>query len=137
MMKLSHQQALYVVLFLGAAVAMSAGAWAGPGGHGPQRGPDFEALQSELELSDQQVAELQEIMTETRTSMMALRNAGGAQRQRPSPEMRVQAEQIRAEADDRIAAVLTPDQYQQFEALREARRGHRSQGHGHGHGQEL
>lgn len=129
-MKLIHQQALYVVLFLGAAIAVSAGAWAGPGGQGPQRGPDFEALQSELELSDQQVVELREIMTETRASMMALRNAGGAQRQRPSPEMRDQAEQIHAEADARIAAVLTSDQYQQFQDLREARRGHRPKGRG-------
>ena len=129
MMKLIHQQALYVALFLGAALAVSAGAWAGPGGHGPQRGPDFEALQSELDLSDQQLAELRGIMTEARGSMMALRHAGGAHGQRPSPELREQAEQIHAEADAQIAEVLTADQYERLENLREARRGQHRQAH--------
>ena len=75
----------------------------GPGGR-------FDALAERLQLTADQKTKVQEIFSDTREQLRAVR-------QETEPRM----EEIRRQADGRLQTVLTPDQWQQFQRIREER----------------
>lgn len=125
-MKLLTQQSLFVALFLAAALALTAGASAGERQGGP-RGPDVERLAAELGLSDAQTAEVEQILAAARQRHEALRSsARSSSSGRPSAEQRSEAMAIREDTEARIAEVLTPEQLEDWEALRAERQARHS-----------
>jgi Spy/CpxP family protein refolding chaperone len=128
-MKLFTQQSFYVAAFLVAALAITAGASAGERQGGP-RGPNVERLAVELDLSEAQTTEIEQIVADARERHEALRSsARSGTSGRPSPERRAEARALRDETQARIAEVLTPEQLADWEALRaerQARHAHRS-----------
>ena len=75
----------------------------------------FEKMKSDLQLTDQQSAEVRAIIDQSREEYRALRS-----------EVRPRYEEVRARARARIRALLTPEQQQRFDAEiaeRDARRG--------------
>lgn len=88
-------------------------------GWGPRsRDNRMDELSERLKLSADQKAKVQEIFSDTREQLQAVR-------QETEPRM----EEIRRQADGRLQTVLTPDQWQQFQRLREER-GRRGRGRG-------
>jgi Spy/CpxP family protein refolding chaperone len=86
-------------------------------GGGP--GNRFDALSERLNLTTDQKTKVQQIFSDTREQLRAVR-------QETEPRMA----EIRRQADGRLQTVLTPDQWQQFQKLRDERdrrgdRGHR------------
>jgi len=78
---------------------------------GEGRGGDrIEQLSNRLQLNDDQKAKVQQIFSDTRDQLRALR-------QESEPRMN----EIRHQADQRLQQVLTPDQWQQFQKLRAER----------------
>jgi Spy/CpxP family protein refolding chaperone len=76
----------------------------GPGGD------RFDALAERLQLTADQKTKVQEIFSDTREQLRAVR-------QETEPRM----QEIRRQADGRLQTVLTPDQWQQFQRIREER----------------
>ncbi|MDD5035743.1 MAG: hypothetical protein PHE55_13405 [Methylococcaceae bacterium] len=84
----------------------------------PKPMPKMQKLQSELKLNEQQTEEVRKIFEETKSQQEALRK----QRQELHDKMR-----------DRLKAVLTAEQMEKFEKLRQERIQRRGMGrHGHG-----
>ena len=83
---------------------------------GEWRGGDrIEQLSNRLQLNDDQKAKVQQIFSDTRDQLRALRRES-------EPRMN----EIRRQDDERLQQVLTPEQWQQFQKLRsdrERRRG--------------
>jgi Spy/CpxP family protein refolding chaperone len=92
--------------FLDSAYRLRAGAARGES-HAGHRNPEhmFERMRSELELNEQQAAEVRKILDETRNEYRSLRT-----------EARPRFDAIRQSARTRIRALLTPDQQQRFDA---------------------
>jgi len=86
-------------------------------GWGP-RGPGnrMDELSERLQLTAEQKTKVQEIFNDTREQLRAVR-------QETEPRM----EEIRRQADGRLQTVLTPDQWERFQRLREER-GRRGRG---------
>jgi Spy/CpxP family protein refolding chaperone len=82
------------------------------GGGGP--GNRFDNLAERLNLTADQKTKVQEIFSDTREQLRAVR-------QETQPRM----EEIRRQADGRLQTVLTPEQWQQFQKLRDERGGRR------------
>src|ERR1041384_7487434 len=80
-------------------------------GGGP--GNRFDNLAERLNLTADQKTKVQEIFSDTREQLRAVR-------QETEPRM----DEIRRQADGRLQTVLTPDQWQQFQRLREERGRH-------------
>ena len=89
--------------------------WARTGG-GP--GGRMDELSERLELNADQKAKMQEILGDTREQLRAVRQ-----------EMEPRMTEIRRQADGRLQTVLTPEQWQKFQKLREERQ-HRGRGPG-------
>ena len=87
--------------------------WIGRGG-GP--GNRMDELSERLKLTADQKTKVQEIFNDTREQLRAVR-------EETEPRM----EEIRRQADGRLQTVLTPEQWQQFQRLREER-GRRGRG---------
>ena len=85
------------------------------GGGGP--GNRMDELSERLNLTADQKAKVQEIFNDTREQLRAVR-------QETEPRM----DEIRRQADGRLQTVLTPEQWQQFQRLRDER-GRRGRGH--------
>jgi Spy/CpxP family protein refolding chaperone len=83
---------------------------------GPGPGGRFDALAERLQLTADQKSKVQEIFSDTREQVRAVR-------QETEPRM----EEIRRQADGRLQTVLTPDQWQQFQRIRDER-GRRGRG---------
>src|ERR1051325_5192490 len=83
-------------------------------------GNRFDALAERLNLTADQKTKVQEIFSDTRDQLRAVR-------QETEPRMA----DIRRQADGRLQTVLTPEQWQQFQKLRDARGGRRG-GRGRG-----
>ena len=77
-------------------------------GGGP--GNRMDELSERLKLTADQKTKVQEIFNDTREQLRAVR-------QETEPRM----EEIRRQADGRLQTVLTPDQWQQFQRLRDER----------------
>src|ERR1044071_14578 len=86
-------------------------------GGGP--GNRFDALSERLNLTADQKTKVQEIFSDTREQLRAVR-------QETEPRMA----EIRRQADGRLQTVLTPEQWQQFQKLRDERRGRGGRGCG-------
>src|SRR6185369_2075444 len=82
--------------------------WAhrGPGADGDR----FDRLAERLQLTADQKPKVQEIFSDTREQLRAVR-------QETEPRM----QEIRRQADGRLQTVLTPEQWQQFQKLRDER----------------
>lgn len=78
------------------------------GGGGP--GNRMDELSERLQLTADQKSKVQEILNDTREQLRAVR-------QETEPRMA----EIRRQADGRLQTVLTPDQWQQFQKLRDER----------------
>lgn len=87
-------------------------------GHAGGPGNRMDELSERLQLTADQKAKVQEIFNDTREQLRAVR-------QETEPRM----EEIRRQADGRLQTVLTPEQWQQFQRLREER-GRRGRGRG-------
>jgi Spy/CpxP family protein refolding chaperone len=77
-------------------------------------GNRFDELSRRLNLTAEQKTKVQQIFSDTREQLWAVR-------QETKPRM----EEIRRQADGRLQTVLTPEQYQQFQRLRDERERHR------------
>jgi len=78
----------------------------------------FEQMSQQLNLNADQKTKVQQIFADTREQLTALRK-----------ESEPRVDQIRSQADERLKQVLTPEQWQQFQKMREE--GPRRRG-GHG-----
>ena len=83
-------------------------------GGGP--GHRMDELAERLQLTADQKTKVQEIFSDTREQLRAVRH-----------ETEPRMEEIRRQADGRLQTVLTPEQWQQFQRLREER-GRRGRG---------
>jgi len=86
---------------------------------GGGQGNRFDALSERLNLTADQKTKVQEIFSDTREQLRAVR-------QETEPKMA----DIRRQADGRLQTVLTPEQWQQFQKLRDDRGGRRGRGRG-------
>ena len=86
-------------------------------GGGP--GNRLDHMAERLNLTAEQKTKVQEIFSDTREQLRAVR-------QETEPRMA----EIRRQADGRLQTVLTPEQWQQFQKLREERGGRRGRGRG-------
>jgi Spy/CpxP family protein refolding chaperone len=77
---------------------------------GEGRGDRIEQLSNRLNLNDDQKAKVQQIFSDTREQLRALR-------QESEPRMN----EIRRQTDERLQQVLTPEQWQQFQKMRSER----------------
>jgi Spy/CpxP family protein refolding chaperone len=68
----------------------------------------FEQMSQRLKLNEDQKTKVQQIFTDTREQLTNLRK-----------ESEPRFEQIRTQADERLRQVLTPEQWQQFQAMRD------------------
>lgn len=71
----------------------------------------FEQLAERLNLNDDQKAKMQQILNDSREQLRAVRKESG-------PKM----DEIRRQADGRLQTVLTPEQWQQFQKIRDEMR---------------
>jgi Spy/CpxP family protein refolding chaperone len=78
----------------------------------------FENLAERLNLTADQKTKVQEIFSDTREQLRAVR-------QETEPRM----EEIRRQADGRLQTVLTPEQWQQFQKMRDQRERRGDRGH--------
>jgi Spy/CpxP family protein refolding chaperone len=92
----------------------------GPGGP-PGRHDRFEQMLNRLQLSAEQKAQVERILSDTREQLVGLRKQS---------EPRV--EEIRRQADERLRQVLSPEQWQQFQQLKSEMRGRRRGREGEG-----
>lgn len=88
--------------------------WARAGGPGNR----IDELSEKLELTADQKSKVQEIFGDTREQLRAVR-------QETEPRM----SEIRRQADGRLQTVLTPEQWQKFQKLREERQRRGGRGH--------
>lgn len=89
--------------------------WARSAGPGNR----FEEMSKRLDLSPDQKAKVQEIFGDTREQLRALRK-----------ESEPRVAEIRRQADGRLQTVLTPEQWQKFQTIREDMRQRRGRGRG-------
>lgn len=73
----------------------------------------FEQMSERLKLTPEQKAQVQQIFGETRAQLEALRR-----------ESEPRVAEIRTQADERLRLVLTPEQWQQFQQVRDEMRPH-------------
>jgi len=72
------------------------------------RGDRFEQMAKRLQLNDDQKTKVQEIFSDTREQLRSLRK-----------ESEPKVDEIRRQADGRLQTVLTPDQWQKFQTMRD------------------
>lgn len=88
--------------------------WSGPVLAGPPSGgPNIERLTEKLDLSPEQVTQVEAIFADARERMEAVRDSGV----RPNPE------EARRYVRDQLETVLTPEQLDKFDSLNQQRKG--------------
>ena len=87
-------------------------------GHGERA--HFERVFDKLQLSDEQKTQVQQIMADARQQLRAVRK-----------ESEPRLADVRRQTDERLRQVLTPEQWQQFQQLKDSMRG-RGRGRGRG-----
>ena len=90
-------------------------------GNGPGREDRFEQLSNHLQLNADQKTKVQQILGDTREQLRALRK-----------ESEPRVTEIRQKTDERLQQVLTPDQWQRFQQMRNEMRGKRGRDRGEG-----
>ena len=93
---------------------------AGRADGGPRRG-GFEQVFERLQLTEEQRAQARQIFGDTRGQLEALRR-----------ESEPRVAEIRRQADERLQKVLTPEQWRQFQQMKEETRGRGRRGRGRG-----
>jgi Spy/CpxP family protein refolding chaperone len=114
--------ALVIFLFGFAAGALVFNAyhrWTGSGMQDPRQG--FERMLDRLQLSGEQKTQVQQIFSETREQLQALRK-----------ESEPRFSEIRKQTDERLQKVLTPEQWKQFQQLRDEMRSRGRRGREYG-----
>lgn len=94
---------IFVLGFTAGILALNVYRRARPGG-----GDRFDELSDRLKLTADQKTKMQEIFSETRDQIRSVRQ-----------EMEPRMGEIRRQADGRLQTVLTPEQWQQFQKLRD------------------
>jgi Spy/CpxP family protein refolding chaperone len=85
---------------------------------GPGRGEDrFEQMSARLQLNAEQKTKVQQVLGDTREQLRAVRK---------DSEPRVS--EIRKQTDQRLQQILTPDQWQRFQQMRDEMRARRGRG---------
>ena len=84
------------------------------GGGGPGRKGGVTRMLDRLDLTTEQRAQVRQIMDEARAELDAMRR-----------ESEPRFEEVRRRSDERLRQVLTPEQWQQFQQLKEEMRGRR------------
>ena len=90
-------------------------------GGGPGREDRFEQLSNRLQLNADQKTKVQQILGDTREQLRALRK-----------ESEPRVAEIRQKTDERLQQVLTPEQWQRFQQMRNETRDKRGRGRGEG-----
>jgi len=90
-------------------------------GGGPGREDRFEQLSNRLQLNADQKTKVQQILGDTREQLRALRK-----------ESEPRVTEIRKKTDERLQQVLTPDQWQRFQQMRDETREKHGRGRGEG-----
>ncbi|MDT7603822.1 MAG: motif family protein [Acidobacteriota bacterium] len=85
-----------------------------------ERSDRFAEMSDRLQLSDDQKAQVQQIFGDTREQLRSLRKDSAAR-----------VTEIRRQADERLQKVLTPEQWQRFQQVKEEMR-HNRRGRGRG-----
>lgn len=85
----------------------------------PARENRFDEMLKRLNLTEEQDAQVREILGDTRKQLQALRR-----------EAEPRVSEIRRQADERMQQVLTAEQWQQFRQMREETRGRGRRGRG-------
>lgn len=116
--------AIFLLGLAAGALAPSAyRAWVRGGAQSRQQ-DNFEQMSERLKLSPEQKAQVQQIFGETRSQLEALRR-----------ESEPRFAEIRRQADERLRQTLTPEQWQQFQQVRQEMRrrgGRHNRGRGDG-----
>ena len=86
-------------------------------GAGPTREDRFEQISKRLELNSDQKTKVQQILGDAREQLRALRK-----------ESEPRVDTIRQQTDQRLQQILTPDQWQRFQQMRNEMRGRRGGG---------
>ena len=73
-----------------------------------ERRDRFEQMSEQLQLNDDQKTKVQQIFSDTREQLRALRR-----------ESEPRVNEIRSQADGRLQTVLTPEQWQKFQTIRD------------------
>jgi Spy/CpxP family protein refolding chaperone len=85
---------------------------------GPGRGEDrFEQMSARLQLNAEQKTKVQQVLVDTREQLRALRK-----------ESEPRVSEIRKQTDQRLQQILTPDQWQRFQQMRDEMRARRGRG---------
>jgi len=110
---------IFVLGFAAGILALNV--YRGWAGRGPGRSPEdrFEQMSSRLELNADQKTRVQQILSDTREQLRALRK-----------ESEPRVTEIRKQTDERLRQILTPEQWQRFQQMRDEMRGQRGRGHG-------
>jgi Spy/CpxP family protein refolding chaperone len=110
---------IFVLGFTAGALALNAyRAWS-RGGGAERRQDRFEQMSERLKFNDDQKSQVQKILADTRERLQALRK-----------ESEPRVTEIRREADEHLQKVLTPEQWRQFQEMREEMRGRGRRGRG-------
>lgn len=110
---------IFVLGFAAGALALNAyRAWS-RGEARATREDRFEQMSERLKLRDDQKAQVQKILSDTREQLQALRK-----------ESEPRVVEIRRQADEHMQKVLSPEQWQQFQQMREEMRGKGRRGRG-------
>ena len=112
---------IFLLGFAAGALALNAyRAWS-RGGAAVSRGDRFAQMSERLTLGDDQKSEVQKILGDTREQLQSLRK-----------ESEPRVTEIRRQADERLQKVLTPEQWQQFQQMRDElrRKGRRARNDG-------
>ncbi len=109
---------IFLLGFAGGALAFNAyRAWSRSRLEPRQEG--FNHMLDQLQLSSEQRTQVQQIFGETREQLRALRK-----------ESEPRVSDIRRQADERLQKVLTPEQWKQFQHMRDEMRSHNWRGRG-------
>jgi Spy/CpxP family protein refolding chaperone len=90
---------------------------------GGSPGNRFDEMSERLKLTAEQKTKVQQILADSREQLRAVRK-----------ETEPKVAEIRAQADGRLQTVLTPEQWQQFQSIREDMRPRRGRGGPRGEG---
>jgi protein CpxP len=95
----------------------------GPPGHGMGgRGPNFDMIAQRLNLTEDQKPKVKAILDEQRQKMRELRQNQDLSREDRMAKMK----SIREDTDTKLKAVLTPEQFHQWQEMESRRRGPRN-----------
>ncbi len=110
---------IFLLGFAAGALALNAYRGWSRGGAQVSRQDRFDQMSERLKLRDEQKSQVQKILGDTREQLQALRK-----------ESEPRVIEIRRQADEHLQKVLTPEQWQQFQQMREEMRGKERRGRG-------